>query len=246
MKYFFANTKTFLKNSFFLFRLHKLFGFTQRLSLKHSYLISQSRWISKHKKSGPTDFYQSKYVGSKMYDLFEHVYNTEVSDTPFDYLEFGVFKGDSINWWVEKNQNKESRFYGFDTFSGLPEDFGMIKKGGYSAENIIPDMRDERCHFIAGLYQDTLFNFLKNYNHKNKKVIHIDCDLYSSTLFVLTTLGHHLKEGDIIIFDEFITPTQEYKAFDDFCHAFYFEFERIGSVNNYHQTAVKFAGSKKP
>ena len=120
------------------------------------------------------------------------------------FLEFGVFKGDSIKWWVNNCTHNSSKFYGFDTFTGLPEDFGMIKKGGYSANNLIPEVSNTQCLFIQGLFQETLFPFLKDYPNDQRKVIHIDCDLYSSTLYVLTTLGPYLKESDIIIFDEFI------------------------------------------
>lgn len=180
-----------------------------------------------------------------MFDLFDFININEIKGEAIHYFEFGVFKGDSIKWWVNNSQNDNSWFYGFDTFTGLPEDFGMIKKGGYSAHHILPEVANNQCRFIKGLFQETLFNFLKDYPNDQRKVIHIDCDLYSSTLYVLTTLGPYLKEGDIIIFDEFITPTQEFKAFHDFYNAYYLEFELIGGVNNFHQTAVKLKHQMK-
>ena len=45
-----------------------------------------------------------------------------------NYLEFGVADGHSFNWWMTENISLIHRFYGFDTFTGLPEDFGPIKK----------------------------------------------------------------------------------------------------------------------
>jgi hypothetical protein len=39
-----------------------------------------------------------------------------------DYLEFGVAEGSSFKWWVNRLQNKDNHFYGFDTSEGLPED----------------------------------------------------------------------------------------------------------------------------
>jgi len=231
--------KTFFKNLFFILQLHVFTKPFRKLYLKFYYLSLQSEWIAKNKKNAAiNDFFTSKYEVKKMYTLFEWVNKNHLNNITIDYFEFGVFEGNSIKWWIENRKSPEDRFYGFDTFTGLPEDFGSIKKGGYSAQNKFPDINDKRCEFVQGLFQHTLFEFLKIYSGNNKKVIHIDCDLYSSTLYVLTTLAPYLKTGDVIIFDEFITPTQEFKAFDDFCKAFYLEFELIGGQNNFHQTAV--------
>jgi hypothetical protein len=79
---------------------------------------------------------------------------------------------------------------------------------------------------------------LKNYNPENRKVIHLDADLYSSTLFILTTLYPYLKSGDILFFDEFSVPMHEFKAFTEWTNAFYVEYEVLGSVNNFFRLAV--------
>ena len=39
----------------------------------------------------------------------------------FDYFEFGVMSCGTFNRVIEWTPNSESRFYGFDTFDGLPE-----------------------------------------------------------------------------------------------------------------------------
>lgn len=231
--------KTFFKNLFFILHLHVFTKPFRKLYLKFYYLSLQSEWIARNKKNAKiNDFFTSSYEVKKMYTLFGWINQHHLHETTIDYFEFGVFEGNSIKWWIENRSHPGDRFYGFDTFTGLPEDFGSIKKGGYSANNHLPDIKDERCMFVKGLFQDTLFKFLGTYSSTNKKVIHIDCDLYSSTLFVLTTLAPYLNKGDILIFDEFITPTQEFKAFDDLCSSYYLEFELIGGQNNFHQTAV--------
>src|SRR5689334_10463514 len=60
------------------------------------------------------------------------------------YLEFGVMRGDTFYIWSEGNRNPKSRLVGFDTFTGLPEDWGNIKKGSFSAGGKIPEMTDKR------------------------------------------------------------------------------------------------------
>jgi hypothetical protein len=67
----------------------------------------------------------------------------------------------------------------------------------------------------------------------------MDADLYSSTLFVLTTLSPYLKKGDIILFDEFNVPLHEYKALKDWSESFYINYSVLGEVNNFYQIAIK-------
>ena len=156
------------------------------------------------------------------------------------YLEFGVAGGESFKWWLNENKDNSSCFYGFDTFEGLPENWGVLfKKGDMNYEE--SQMQDKRAKFIKGLFQDTLFSFIqdnKDYlNSNTRKVIHMDADLYSSTIFVLSQLYPYLKSGDIILFDEFNVPLHEFKAFKEFTEAFYIKLEPLGAVNNYLQTA---------
>ena len=184
------------------------------------------------------DFYNSKVIYANRYKLYEYIYKEEELGGQINYFEFGVSGGDSFKWWAENNPHPDSRFYGFDTFSGLPEDYGLLyKKGKMSSP--VPSIADKRCEFIVGIFQDTLPGFLKNFNFNLRSVIHCDADLYSSTLFVLASLIPFLKKNDVIIFDEFSVPTHEFKAFYDFTSAFNLKYEVIGAVNNYLQVAIK-------
>lgn len=163
--------------------------------------------------------------------LWRYISQVFLKDEPIDYLEFGVFKGDSIRKWCSLNDSLESRFYGFDTFTGLPEDwFEGFGRDAFSTDGETPKIQDSRVHFIKGLFQDTLYDFLKNYERQNRIVVHIDSDLYSSALFVLLSLHYRLERNDVIIFDDFLDPLGEFKAFDDYCRSFQVRPKPIASV----------------
>jgi hypothetical protein len=158
---------------------------------------------------------------------------------PVNYLEFGVASGQSFRWFLSQNANPESRFYGFDTFTGLPEDFGVYKKGTFNNNTEAPQIDDKRAKFYQGLFQQTLPGFLNVLNNNKRNIIMMDADLYSATLYTLTSLAPFLKKDDIIFFDEFAVPTHEFKAFHDFVQSYYANLELIAAANNYYFTAFK-------
>ena len=121
----------------------------------------------------------------------------------------------------------------------MKEDVGVMKKHHYNTAGQTPQIDDERVKFIKGLFQDSLSGFLKSYESKQRKVIHMDADLYSSTLFVLTRLIPFLQKDDIIIFDEFGVPTHEFRAFSDIVSSYKLNYEILGAINNYLQIAIK-------
>lgn len=228
-----------IKGLYFLLKLQYIFPSSIFSFVGH--FSALSKFINQHSKIEFSDFYTFKFNHSKRYELYDYLVKTEQLDTTaFEYLEFGVSKGHSFKWWIEKNENPSSRFYGFDTFTGLPEDWGPYKKGDMSSGNEQPEMPGDRHQYFQGLFQDTLPIFIKDYEPKNKlKIIHMDADLYSATLFVLTSLSTHLNKGDIILFDEFNVPMHEFKAFKEWTESFYIEYEVLGAVNNFYQMAIK-------
>lgn len=229
-----------VKAIFSRLKLHLIIGPFEGILLNLSYLSKLSRWINNNKGIKYNDFYNSQVKYEERFKLHEFVFEEEIRNEAIDYLEFGVASGIAIKWWVEKNNNPESRFFGFDVFTGLPEDFGVMKKHDYDTSGIVPDIKDDRVNFISGLFQDSLPGFLENYTYSHRKVIHMDADLYSSTLYVLTSLSPCLQKEDIIIFDEFGVPTHEFRAFDDIVKSFNLNFKVLGAVNNYLQVAFKF------
>ncbi len=80
---------------------------------------------------------------------------------------------------------------------------------------------------------------MKTLDNSKRNVLMMDADLYSATLYALTTMAPYLKKGDIIFFDEFIVPTHEFKAYLDFVSSYYINLELIAAANNYYFTAFK-------
>jgi hypothetical protein len=205
-----------------------------------AYLSRLSKFASQHKNKIPyNDFPSRKFDYGKREGLYRYLLDTEILAEPIQYLEFGVCSGNSFKWWVENHTNKESSFHGFDTFEGLPEDWGPFKKGDMGTQSKPPDVSDSRVQFYKGLFQQTFPGFAKTINRNKKKVIHLDADLYSSTLYVLTSMAPFLQKGDLILFDEFLVPTHEFLAYDNFVKSYYINMELIAAANNYYFTAFK-------
>lgn len=136
---------------------------------------------------------------------------------PATYLEFGVFDGTSMRRWAGLLRHAESTLDGFDSFEGLPEDWGFAThKEVFDVGGKIPQIDDARVRFHKGWFQDTLPVHLAKFAPCDCLVVHLDADLYSSTIYVLRALRPFLKAGTILIFDEFFDREHELKAFDEF------------------------------
>lgn len=171
-------------------------------------------------------------------DLHEHL--VAIFDGPINYLEFGVHKGTSLKLWVEKNQHPDSLFVGFDSFEGLPEDWNVdYPKGHFTTDGKTPDILDERCSFQVGWFHETLPKFVQQFSFENLTVVHLDADLYGSTLFVLCTLAPKLKKGDVLIFDDFSDTLHVFRAFTDFLSAYPLEYDLIAQDTRLNRIAVK-------
>ena len=221
-------------------KLHGIFEPFTGFFLNAYHMSKLSKWRSKTKVNGYNDWYQDNWDYNRRLKLYEEVSKTEKLDnSAIDYFEFGVCGGNSFKWWLEHNKNAGSKFYGFDTFEGLPEAFGPFGKGSMAVALESLNINDSRASFYKGLFQDTLVPFLEQYKSERKKLIHLDADLFSATLFSLSQLYRYLNDGDILLFDEFAVPKHEFMAFKIFTESFYVNYEVIGAANNYLFLAVK-------
>ncbi len=210
------------------------------LLLNMIYIGQLSRWRHRTPVRGYNDWYQRSWDYQRRFRLYEAISQSEgLARDPLDYFEFGVCGGFSFRWWLAHNSHPESHFYGFDTFEGLPEAFGPFGKGEMAVSLESLEIVDPRARFYKGLFQDTLVPFLDQYPAGRRKLIHLDADLFSSTLFALSQLYRFLQDGDILLFDEFAVPRHEFRAFQLFTESFYVQYEVIGAANNYLFVAVK-------
>ena len=246
MKFFLIKVNGAIKNFILFLRPYLLLGWAMGFFRLVANTLSLSIWISRNgKKINFSDFYTWKRVYNKREKLYEYVINEQNLDSiNLDYLEFGVAEGSSFIWWTNRLKNKGNRFWGFDTFEGLPENWGFFAKGDMRSE--IPAIEDDRVTFFKGLFQDTLPEFLKEnrIEKSRKKVIHLDADLFSSTLFTLTSLAPFLNEGDILFFDEFNVPNHEFLAFKHFTESYLIRTKILGAVNNFYQVAFEIESKK--
>lgn len=144
------------------------------------------------------------------YSITTSLLNDKSKD--YYYLEFGVFKGESTNFF-SKFVNK---FYCFDSFEGLKEDWvgTNAPKGTFNLDKKIPKLNSNVVP-IVGWVEDTLDNFLKEHDPKIN-FVHLDMDTYNSTKFTLEKLKPYLVKNAIILFDELYNyigwEDGEYKA----------------------------------
>jgi O-methyltransferase len=182
--------------------------------------------------------------GTEAYENKRQLYsaiNKGLGNVGISYLEFGVWKGETLGAWTSLNTNENTRFYGFDSFEGLPEDwihdFGRTRKGTFDLQGIAPAISDPRVTLVKGWFQHTLRSFLRDTQLSHPMVVHIDSDLHTSTHYVLSTIDPLLEAGDIIIFDEYASPAHEYFAWEQHKRAFMRETKCIAMADQWEQAA---------
>ena len=144
------------------------------------------------------------------------------SDTDGDYFEFGVYQGQSLIHAYKVHKTNEVRarhFFGFDSFEGLPkfeaddemEGYDIFHEGQFATS--LSDVRDATrksgadgrlVTFIPGFYDKTLGDPETEaiVGHSKAALVHIDCDLYSSTVPCLKFMESRLVDGAIFMFDD--------------------------------------------
>lgn len=149
------------------------------------------------------------------------------------FLEFGVATGRTIRYLAA---HRTSPIYGFDSFEGLPEDWRSGFEKGAFAGNLPPV--PSNVTLIKGWFNETLPKFLSSHSGM-VSLLHIDCDLYSSTKHIFGSLGDRIVKGTVIVFDEYWNypgwHQHEHKAFEEFKASRSLACRPIGFVPNHQQ-----------
>ena len=217
---------------------------------KLGYDIIKSKYTTTQRFGLEKFILESKERELRQLCMYSHIIE-KIRNIPGDIAEFGVASGTSLMSLARLNNiyndnlhgdYSKKNVYGFDTFSGLPyldreRDLNMNKKnqpkdmkiGGYNHEDKLDNLlrfckENKNVKLYKGLFEDTVPNFKRENKHFSFSLIHIDCDLYKSTKFVLDNLIKRLNVGGIILFDEIfhLNYPGETEAF----------FEIYNSVNN--------------
>lgn len=152
-------------------------------------------------------------------------------------LEFGVGSGESLGWLEMELPDRV--IVGFDSFEGLPEAWRTgFGEGAFSDVETRPF---ERAQLRPGWFTDTVADYLGSVDDPIG-LLHVDCDLYASTVTVLEHCMPRLAPGAVIVFDEFLNypgwELHEAKAWREYLAEHDVDLEYVGYVPSWEQISV--------
>ncbi|WP_440410025.1 class I SAM-dependent methyltransferase [Neorhizobium petrolearium] len=137
-------------------------------------------------------------------------------------LEFGVFRGKSINLLARHLKEAEDArpIYGFDAFLGLQEDWSGTDHRSFNQFNLqgVAPKVEDNVELVRGWIEDTLPTFLEKHRG-DISYLHIDTDTYTPCKTILTLCKDRLKSGSVILFDDMLCypgwKNGEFKALEE-------------------------------
>ena len=215
----------------FLNSVKSLFTPAQRSTLKSIFL-----WLfDKYSFRAHLDYLYADEQQKNLH-ILEAINYTYIAELPAVYLEFGCHSGRTFSSAVRAARYlklKDAHFYAFDSFEGLPETDhstdGFFKAGTFSTS--LKDFRSivrnksglnlNLSNIVKGFYDASLTDALQK-RIPTAGVIHIDVDLYSSTVDVLNFIKPLMTVGTVLLFDDWYcfppgTNKGEARAFNEFC-----------------------------
>jgi hypothetical protein len=202
------------------------------------YVDEPNYWWADHAKVSP--------VTSWM-EMMTSAVNTagESLSAPADrslWLEFGVGSGKTtavIGWKMKQLFGEHgAMLHGFDSFQGLPESWEFTNLGPetFSMGGEIPEhlLNMSNVEIHVGLFNETLVD-LAPYQTWPVAFAHVDVDLYSSAVTVLSSIACQLVAGTIVVFDELVNyrdfeRSGEYRAWQYISNLYGIEWEYGGII----------------
>lgn len=206
--------------SFLTLVVRSLFPELRLDSKSFRYLLGKRAVVSS------VEFVQQHMLYAEPFETREGLYQYAVDRAPKSglILEFGVHNGNSINAIAALT---EQTVHGFDSFEGLPSDgtIPMASDGGVKwfagkmdMGGLLPNVRDN-VQLYKGWFDSTLPEFYQAHTG-DIALLHIDCDIYSSTKCVFDNSKGRIGPGTIIIFDEYLNfegwERHEHRALTEF------------------------------
>jgi hypothetical protein len=180
--------------------------------------------------------FNKKTSDDHLYPYLYYCLKSAILDKDYLFMELGVFTGNTFNA-IRSHIPEDIKLYGFDTFTGLPEDWmindtdKLYDKGTFSMDYIHDNTYN--TEFIAGRVEDTLEKFIEK-NNKKISFIHFDMDLYNPTFFSLNTLYNNFVDGTILVFDDFYNlpgwENHSFKALLNLINLYDMKFEPLSTV----------------
>ena len=200
-----------------------------------------------------------------------------------DLYEFGCWAGSSLKGLKQSSENiKYKNVHVFDSFEGLPkEEEGVYRvpawiEGNFSSKKFFATENTkaikqaikatsgfDEVNFIEGFYENTLNKETFENNQFNPAiVVHIDVDIYKSTVEVLEFLFQYkiIRKGTVLVYDDFagIAPFDsglelygEKRAHAELCNKYEakwedlnYRYENSPNPNDYRENVIKILDYK--
>lgn len=166
-----------------------------------------------------------------------------------DYVEFGVSFGASLACMfrvAERHGLHGMRFFGFDSFEGLPDSAADDDAGYWSPRMFASDVEMtrrfltragvdwNRVTLVKGWFNETLAVDPAAYGLHKASVVMIDCDTYLSTREALAFCRPIIQDEAVVMFDDWYSGRLdernlgERRAFEEFLQAGGFTAEPVG------------------
>jgi hypothetical protein len=186
--------------------------------------LFDAREIPEFYGPGPIGTYLPQYAARK--ELWNYSLSW-VADHSLAWCEFGVGEGETLDWFASRKPRR-NQLFGFDSFEGIPEHWAIYPSGHWKAKPYTSNRRD--VIVVQGMFEQSLTPEVVA-TIGPIGLLHVDCDLYSSTRTVFDRIGALVVPGTVIIFDElynyFGWEAHEARAFLEFVVAENLEIEYL-------------------